>query len=95
MPKIIPEIHELSKLLKTHVTSNVYSWPHKSAEIREVVKMWITDKYKRELDLIRQQISSLDKDMLRDVLDELLSDPGVGLTTFTIVSTKLVTLASS
>jgi hypothetical protein len=95
LPKIIPEIHELSKLLKIRVTSNVYSWPHKSAEIREVVKMWITDKYKRELDLIRQQVSSLDEDMLRDVLDELLSDPGVGLTTFTIVSTKLVTLASS
>lgn len=95
LPRVVPDIDELSTLLKRRVTPNVYSWPFKSAEIREVVKMWITDKYERELDLIKQQISSLDEDMLRDVLDELLSDPGVGLTTFTIVSTKLGTLASS
>ena len=88
LPGAMIDADDLSIYLRERVASDVYSWPSRPAEIRGVVEEWMKREYERDLDLVRQQICSLDERALRELLDKLVGDDRIGLRVLAMLSAR-------
>jgi hypothetical protein len=88
LPGAMIDADDLSIYLRERVASDVYSWPSRPAEIRGVVEEWMKREYERDLDLVRQQICSLDERALRELLDKLVGDARIGLRVLAMLSAR-------